>query len=134
MNLRLVDDELETLHPTLCVWWQDHGWPPIPLVALRTMALLAEDGGKPLAAGFVYTASTGSFAMLEWVVTNPAAAPLLAFRAVNALVEFAVAECQRRGYAALFTTCRQAALGRVYEKNGFIKTDEGVTHYLRPLV
>ena len=89
---------------------------------------------KPCAACWVYTASTGCLAMLEWLVADPALSPRQAYEAVNALLEFSREECLRRGYGALFTVCRQPSLIRVYEKHGFIKTDEDVTSMLCPLI
>lgn len=135
IQLRLIDAELDRYHPTFAEWWKAHGWPVVPVEALRTMALLAYDDtdDTPLAAAWVYFASTGSFAMLEWLVSNPTMSPLAAVRVVNALVEFATKETKDRGYTIMFTTCRQSALGRVYEKHGFTKTDDNVSHYLKVL-
>lgn len=136
-KLRLIED-LEKDYDVIRHFWPAHGWPELPIAALTTMGLCAVDcdvrGEETiLAACWVYTATNSSLAMLEWMVTNPDVSPLKAAKAVYQLADFASLECKRRGYAVLFTTCKNKGLERVYERAGFSKTDENVTHYVKTL-
>jgi hypothetical protein len=132
ITLRLIEN-IEADYPDFEAWWKAHKFPPIPIVALNTMGLVAEEDGKKLAACWVYTASTGIFCMMEWLVTNPEIAPMKAARAISHLLDFTAQECERRGYQIVLTACRQESLGRIYERNGYTATDKGVTHYMRQL-
>lgn len=130
IKLRLIED-INADYPEFAEWWKVHGFPAIPIAALNTMGLVVEEDGKKLAAAWIYTASTGIFCMMEWLVTNPDITPMKAARAIGHLLDFAGQECERRGYQVLLTACRQESLGRLYERNGYLATDKGVTHYMK---
>jgi hypothetical protein len=132
IKLRLITD-LAKDYEVIKDFWPRHGWPMLPIGALTTMGMVAEEGDTILAACWIYTATNSSLAMMEWMVTNPDASPLQAAKAVNFLAGFAIEETKRRGYSVLFTTCKNKGLERVYERAGFEKTDEGVTHYVKTL-
>jgi hypothetical protein len=132
IKLRLITD-LKKDYEVIKDFWPRHGWPMLPIGALTTMGLVAEEDGVILAACWVYTATNSSLAMMEWMVTNPDVSPLRSGRAVYHLADFASEECKARGYAVLFTTCKNAGLERVYQHAGFEKTDEGVTHFVKVL-
>jgi len=132
ITLRLITD-IEADYPDFEQWWKGHHFAPIPIVALNTLGLVAEEDGKKLAAVWIYTASTGIFCMMEWLVTDPSITPMKAAKAINVLLGFAWQECERRGYQIVLTACRQQSLGRLYERNGYQKRDENVTHYIKQL-
>lgn len=132
IQLRLITD-LEKEYEVISPWWPRHGWPMVPIGALTTLGLVAHDGPLLLAACWVYTATNASLAMVEWVVTNPDVSPMVAAKAVFSLIDFAAIECKERGYAVLFTTCKNKGLERAYERAGFDRTDENVTHFLKIL-
>jgi hypothetical protein len=71
--------------------------------------------------------STG-VAMLEWTVTNPQATPRQSYLAIAMLVQSAREVARSLDYGVIITTARQHALARCLEKNGFTKTDTGMTH------
>ena len=129
---------LDADYPVVSGWWEAHGFPTIPREALSTLGFVVEivgaDGeGEPVVAGWVYTASTNALAMMEWIVSNPAASPLTVARAIQALAEVAADECKARGYAIVLTAIKLPSLGRVLERAGFLKQDEGMTHYVKIL-
>lgn len=132
IQLRLIT-ELEKDYEVIKHFWPRHGWPELPIGALTTMGIVAHEGDTILAACWIYTATNASLAMMEWMVTNPDASPFQTAKAVKYLAGFAIEECKKRGYAVLFTTCKNKGLERVYETAGFDKTDEDVTHFCKVL-
>lgn len=133
ITLRLIED-LDADYEVIRHWWPAHKWPEVPKAALvGTLGLVAEEGGKLLAASWVYTAGSGLFAWMEFTVDDPTGSAFKRAMAIDRLTDFAVQECERRGYNVLMTTCRQKALGRLYERHGFQKTDEDVSHFLKVL-
>lgn len=125
--------DIEEFHPTLLSWWNAHGWPGVPpqilpKLGIRAYELLENEGTRPIAAGFLYMDNSVGFSMLEWIVSNPDAAPRQAAKAIGIIAEFAKQEAKRLGYAVMFTSCKQPALARLLERAGFIETDRDVIH------
>lgn len=136
LKVRQID--LDADHATFAKWWELHGWPVLPKAALSTLGIVVElvgqDGEKePIVAGWIYMASTNAMAMLEWIVSNPAAQPITIARAISVLLEVVSDECKARGCAVVFSAIKQPALGRIFQKAGFQKQDEGMTHFTRIL-
>lgn len=127
MKLRLYVPED---HATLAKWWEGHGWPVLSPAVLPKLGVVAGNDDGDVAAGFAYMDNSVGVAMMEWVVTNPAASPMQSLRGINAVVEFLKAEVKALGYGVMLTSCRQPGLVKLYERQGFSKTDEGVTHLL----
>jgi hypothetical protein len=112
-------------------WWVAHGWSAVPENILPKLGLIISNEEKDICAGFLYMDNSVGVCWLEWVVTNPEATGFEAMKGIKALTKFMEKEADRMDYGVMMTTCRQASLTRLHEKNGFIKTDEGVTHLLR---
>jgi hypothetical protein len=127
MKLRLYIPED---HATLAQWWEGHGWPVVSAAILPQLGVIAEGDIGDVAAGFAYMDNSVGVAMLEWVVTNPKASPMQSLRGINAVVDFLKTEVKTLGYGVMLTSCRQQSLVKVYERAGFAKTDENVTHLL----
>lgn len=114
-------------------WWTRHGWPPVPQVILPRLGMIVDGDRESLAAGFLYMDNSVGVSMLEWVVTNPQVAPLRAAAGLKNLVEFMGQEAVRNGYGVMLATCKVPGLVKLYERCGFAKTDEGMTHLVRVL-
>ena len=114
-------------YPMLERWWQGHGWPAVPQRVLPPLGVIYKD----TAAGWLYMDNGGTgVAMMEWLVTDPAAPPRDAVRALLAVVEFLKTEARRMDYPIILTTCRQPALERFLVKAGFQTTDREMIHLL----
>lgn len=131
MTIRLVD--LEKDHGFLCEWWRLHGWEPVPAAVLPKLGAIAMLEGVPVAAAWLYMDNSVGVCWLEWLVTNPQATPKQSLIGINTVIQFLREQAVSFDYGVMMTTCRQASLVRVYEKNGFTKSDEGVTHLLSNL-
>jgi hypothetical protein len=66
--------------------------------------------------------------MLEWTVTNPKNSPKESYVAITMLTQAIRELALSFDYGVVLTSAKQDALVRIYERNGFTKTDSGVTH------
>jgi hypothetical protein len=130
-KIRLVD--LSKDYGMACEWWKAHGWEAVPAAILPKLGAVAVIEDVPIAAAFLYMDNSVGVCWLEWLVTNPDATPKQSFKGINMVIEFLREVAVSMDYGIMMTTCRQASLVRVYEKNGFTKSDEGVTHLVRKL-
>lgn len=128
MNLREYTPED---HPMLTAWWKAHGFPQLPAQILPRMGYLVEHDGAPVVAGWLYMDNSVGVSMLEWVTTNPEAPVKVIPTAIRVLCDFMWERANAMDYGVMLTTCRQPALARVFEKNGFQRTDDSVIHLLR---
>jgi len=128
MNLREYTPED---HPMLTTWWKAHGFPQLPQAILPKFGLIAEHEGKAVVAAWLYMDNSVGVCMLEWLTTNPETPAKFVPTAIRVLVDFMWERANAMDYGVMLTTCRQPALARIYEKNGFQRTDDGVIHLLR---
>jgi GNAT superfamily N-acetyltransferase len=128
MNLR---EYIPEDHPMLTAWWKAHGFPVLPAAILPKLGIVAEHDGVPVCAAFLYMDNSVGVCMLEWLTTNPQAPGKHVPGAIRALVGFMAERAGAMNYGVMLTTCRQEALARVYEKNGFTRTDDSVIHLLK---
>ncbi len=114
-------------------WWNAHGFPGVSQAILPKLGLIIEDKGKPLVAGFLYMDNSVGVAMLEWVVGAPECTGREIVGAIGVLVDFMGKRAKELNYGVMMTATNKEALARLYEKNGFEKTDEGLTHLIKLL-
>lgn len=120
-------------YPMLAAWWKAHGFPALPAAILPKLGLVVEHDGKPVVAAFLYMDNSVGVCMMEWLTTAPDAPLKVIPTAIRALVDVMGQRAREMNYGVMLTTCRQAALARVFEKNGFEKTDESVIHLIKVL-
>lgn len=118
-------------HAMLTRWWRAHGWPGVSKALLPKLGLILENNGKPIVAGFIYMDNSVGVAFLEWVVGSPDATGKEIVGGIGHLIDFAGQRVKQMGYGVLITATNKEALIRLYEKNGFQKTDEGLTHLVK---
>jgi hypothetical protein len=112
-------------------WWAAHKWAPVPPAVLPKLGVIAEREGGAVAALWLYMDNSVGVCWAEWLVSAPDAAPLDVYRSIGAMLGGLEAAAKSLGYGVMLTACRQAALVRTYERAGFQRTDEGVTHLLK---
>ena len=123
----------ETDYPVVKTWWEGHGWDAVPLAALPKLGVMAILNDKPIASGWLYMDNSVGVSILEWMVANPDANPKSVYRSIKAIIEFLKAQAKEMHYAIMLTTCKQESLAKVYEKNGFLRTDSEMIHFIQPL-
>lgn len=128
MKTRLTTNED---YAVVATWWPAHGWNVVPQVVLPKCGVMVEsDAGEPMAAAWLYMDNSVGVAWMEWAVTNPKNTPKQSYLAITMLVQAVREVALELDYGVLMTSARQEALVRVYERNGFTKSDTGVTHLL----
>lgn len=126
IKCHIIDKEAE--HETFVQWWTGHGWTPVPLCILPKLGVCVVVDGVAAAAGWLYMDNSVGVAMMEWVVTNPANNPRVSFRAIEVLVGALKHQAHGFGYGVILTSAKQEALVRMYERCGFQRTDDTMTH------
>lgn len=125
-TVRLID--LEKDYPIVSQWWPAHGWPSVPKEILPRLGLMVECNGTPCVAGWLYMDNSIGVSMLEWTVSNPANNPRESYKAIQILVDVMRKEAVMNDYGVMLTSTKHPALVRAYQKAGFAKSDEGITH------
>ena len=127
-------------YPILQSWWHAHGWPAVPEAILPRLGVIACDHPKdegaaptPIAAAFLYMDNSVGVSMLEWIVTNPDAAPRQCAIAICHVVDFLRSEAKSLGYGVMLSTCKQESLSRLLVRQGFEVTDTSVIHLIATL-
>jgi hypothetical protein len=120
-------------HPMLMEWWKAHGWPGVAKEVLPKLGLIVEVDTKPIVAGWLYMDNSVGVCWLEWVVGNPDSRGREIIPAIAVLIDFMGKRALEMDYGVMLTGTRTSSLIRLYEKNGFEKTDEGVTHLIKIL-
>jgi hypothetical protein len=129
MKSRLIDKAKD--YDVIAPWWPAHGWPGVPVEILpKCGVMVVGDNDTPLAAAWMYMDNSVGVAMMEWAVTNPANTAKQSYMAVTMLVQAVRELALEFDYGVLLTTAKQDALVKMYERNGFQKTDSGMTHLL----
>ncbi len=116
-------------YPTIKEWMGRRGFPVPPEAYLPDAGFMVGD----FAAGFLYETKSGGMGWLEWVSSNPDKDPKDRALALDALLFHVAQIAQEKGIKALFSSSALEAYGKVLERNGFQKSDSGVTHYIRSL-
>jgi hypothetical protein len=124
----------ESDYPVMEAWWTAHGWTPVIKEILPKLGLVVSmqevDCDTPIVAGWLYMDNSAGVSWMEWVVSNPNSTAMQVYRGMSVLIEAMRDLAKSNNYGVMLTCCRQPSLMRFYEKNGFSKTDEGVTHLM----
>lgn len=122
----------ETLHyETLSSWWASHGWDAIPKHKLPPFGFVVSIDGVLTVASFAYLCNGGTgMAMIEWTVANPESKGRSVYKAVRTVLDFMKQQLKKMDYNVFMTSCRHKGLIKIFEKEGFSKTDEGITNLI----
>lgn len=110
-------------------WWQTHGWPALPKNVLPKRAYISVINEKPLIAGFLYKDDSSSLGMLEWIVANPDADYSEKTVGFNELITHIDNVCKNDKILFVLASTNNKSLKERYLKNGFIESDQNMTHF-----
>jgi len=135
LQLRMFDPSKD--YDMVAGWWKGHGWNAVPAYFLPKLGVVAywneDNKTEDTAAAWLYMDNSSPVCWLEYMVSNPNSNAGRCVKALRHLDTFLSGEAKTTGYVAMMTTCRQDSLVKFHEKNGFTKTDEGVTHLVKIL-
>jgi len=118
-------------YPIVQEWWKKHGWDGVPQGILPPLGAIADCEDYDICAAWVYLTANQGICWIEWLVSNPDASPIMVRKGIKALMDYFDMTLHALNYNVIFTSCRQASLGRVFEAEGFTKTDDNVSHYIK---
>ena len=118
------------LYPVLKEWWKGHGWDPVPECVFPKLGVVARVNGNPTAAAWLYMDNSVGVSMMEWVVSDPFAAPRHVAVAICSIVRFLKAEAKSLDYGVMLATCKQESLSRLFVREGFQATDRSMIHHV----
>ena len=112
-------------------WWNQYeDWTPMPLEMLGKDGFIAEKDGVKLAAVWGY--NTGCpIHLMEWLVGNPKASWEDRSKAIEMVTDACSQWCKNNGAKLVFTMTKNKRLLDKLTEQGFVKSDEGMTHLLR---
>lgn len=113
-------------YPEICEWWRARDWPYVPLKKLPPAGVVIEDSGVKYCAGWVYYALPG-MTWMEWVVSNPRSPLMQRKEALDKLVKECKAISKNMGATDILTITGNRNLIKLYECNGIIASDDGMT-------
>jgi hypothetical protein len=121
-------------YPVMAAWWVAHGWQAVDKAILPKLGLVVcmqeVDCDTPIVAGWLYMDNSVGVSWMEWVVSNPNATAMQVYRGMGILIDSMRDLAKSNNYGVMLTCCRQPSLVRLYEKNGFMKTDSDVIHLI----
>lgn len=117
-------------YPTIHRWWVDHKWTPLPHDLLPVHGFVVEENGVMILAGWLYQ-SDSKIGWLEWIISNPESTHEDRSSAIDLLINVVIYKAKELGMKALFSSLKHDGLMKKYLANGFVKTDENVTNFIR---
>jgi len=115
-------------YETLCKWWIDWGWQPIPKDFLPQNGeggIMVMDEDIPVVAGFLFTTNS-KIAWLEFIISNKnytikEKRKESIFVLINTLTDIA----KNSGFKYVYTILKNESLIKAYEEVGYIKGSIG---------
>lgn len=131
IRIRIYEPEKD--YQMVSAWWEGHGWPAVIPELLPPLGAVAydESTGECVAASWVYWTIGSTMALMEWTVSNPSATFRSVMSGLFHVQKFLEEQSELQGYGLMFTTCHQKSLVRLWEKFGYKKSDEGMTHMIK---
>lgn len=119
-------------YATVSSWWEDRGWPVLPLRSLPRTGVVVWVDGRRTAAGWVYRTDS-DIAWLEYLVSDPHTPFEKRDGAVDAAIRYLLAKSQDMGYRVIFTSSNNPRLIERLKRHEFIVGDEQTTQLVRKL-
>lgn len=117
-------------HALLKKWWDLYKWPAIPLHFLPD-GFIAYVDDKPVIAGFLYIPKKGSISWFEWIIGNPFVSKEKREAGFKILLKSILKLAKKNKKTHIMTGSNNKTFLKKLESSGFIKTDDGISHYLK---
>lgn len=115
-------------YPIIALWWHEHKFPATPAFLLpKTGLVMLGKDDQPLCVGFLYS-TDGGFAAMDHIVSDPSSDKEERSLALDTLILNLFEIAKMNGARMVSAASNHPALVERYEKLGFKRYDEGVTH------
>lgn len=132
MNCNVRSFDLFKDYPEVSCWWEEQGWPVIPMDHLSTLGFMGEINGKKAVAAWVYTTNS-AFCLLEFIVMNPEVRreerKVIFEQFINSMIEYT----KGLGFKTMFLTTKSQPLVSRLEGLDFQVTETGMMNVIRRL-
>lgn len=123
----------ETDYETVKLWWQDWGWPPLPLNFLSQNGVIVSKYGIDVAAGWIYSTDCDA-CWLENYISNKQVTKELRVGSIEYLIETMLERARDMGFLAALSSVKNPNLINKLLSAGFdSKTETGMTNLTRVL-
>jgi hypothetical protein len=118
--LKLFDPQTD--YDTVCQWWKDRGFDPLPKVILPKLGVMAipGEGEAPDACAWLYMDNSVGVCFLEGTISRPGLTLAQARDAIGSIIGFLKSEAIRLDYGTMITFCN-SALARESKRLGFVR-------------
>ena len=124
--MQVIQFEPAKHYETLKSYWAQYGWVAPSLDVLPKVGFVAMDGTKVVAAAFCYLSCSGA-ALLDWVIGDEEASPILRGKAVYKVVDECVAYASIHDKKIIYTVTGNESLQTTYRRIGFKDMEKNVT-------
>ena len=135
MDIRIAK---HTDYEMLREWWGFWRFPAPSIEALPQInerlfsGVIASEGGKDLACGFMYTTNS-SIVWIEFIVTNPKTTSEERNKAILSVLDELSFSAKESGYSIAFSSIKNENLINKYIENGFSIGTRGTTELIKIL-
>jgi hypothetical protein len=120
----------ETDYPLVCEWWAGHGVPAPASARLPDCGLVAELGGAPVAAAWLYQDNSCGCAWLAHFVSRPGCKVREAHRGMELILGAADEVARELGRHTMVAAVASVGLGRLLARKGW-EPEKWNRHYWR---
>jgi hypothetical protein len=130
MELVVAQIDLKEDFPVLERFWEERNFPSPPPEFLPPTGLLVKYEDTIVCAGFLFK-TDAKVACIGHLISNPSTPGVIRNSALNLLLVSLESIARKEGFGMISSSTNLERLMRRYEKLGFIKTDDNVSHFGR---
>lgn len=112
------------------MWWEKYGWKDVHKDLLAPNGLIIQDAKSPIVAGWMFL-TDGKWGILEWIIGNPDRTREDRQKALDVLIPALIGIAKQSGKSIIFSSIKNGSLMDAYLRNGMLKSDEGMTNFIK---
>jgi len=128
--LELIPIQMERDYPELKSWWEKRNFPAANPQFMPPTGVIVRKGELNICAGFLFK-SDANAAIIGNLVSNPDVPKSLRSEALDMLIHVLSEIARAQGFGMVCCSTNLDRLMGRFEKHGFNKTDESVSHFGR---
>ena len=129
--MKAIDFE-EKYYDIVCHWWDQWGFPLMPLEALPENGIMIVDGETPVCCAWIYKTDS-AICWIEFYVVNKRVDIFTRGKALDFLLKSCFERAKDLGFKIAFSSVDSGSIGKRLLKSGFKISDENMVNYLKVL-